>query len=76
MALYKVMKRNGSVVNFDRYKIENALKKAIISVNKTHTNEDIHQLTDEIIQHLEESDSIPNVEQIQDAVEQVLIAHN
>jgi len=32
MAIYKVKKRNGAIVSFDRIKIEQAIKKAIESV--------------------------------------------
>jgi anaerobic ribonucleoside-triphosphate reductase len=31
MAIYKVRKRNGSIVTFDIKKIENAIKKAIVA---------------------------------------------
>lgn len=31
MSIYKVVKRNGAIVTFEREKIENALKKAIQS---------------------------------------------
>ena len=35
MAIYKVRKRNGAIVSFDRSKIEHAIKKAIESVGGT-----------------------------------------
>jgi anaerobic ribonucleoside-triphosphate reductase len=35
MAIYKVRKRNGAIVSFDRSKIENAIKRAIESVGGT-----------------------------------------
>ena len=74
MAIYKVRKRNGAIVSFDRSKIENAIKRAIESVGGTDYN-NIESITDKIIEAVlsKVGNEIPDVEMIQDAVEQTLI---
>ncbi len=77
MSLLKIQKRNGAIVDFDLTKIERAIEKAIHAIGKT---KDIHAhtLTKHVLTQLEEhyADTIPTVEDIQDVVEKVLIAHN
>ena len=74
MALYKIQKRNGTIVTFDRLRIENALAKAIEAVGGSDFSEVVH-MTDEVISLLENriKKSIPHVEQVQDFVEEVLV---
>lgn len=74
MAIYKVRKRNGAIVTFDRQKIESALKQAI-EVTETTNAPAISKLTDEVIDLVQSQtgDNIPTVEGIQDAVEVVLV---
>lgn len=74
MAIYKVKKRNGAIVSFDRSKIENAIKLSIQSVGGTDYS-NVETITDKIIETVltKAGNEIPDVEMIQDAVEQVLI---
>lgn len=74
MAIYKVRKRNGAIVSFDRSKIEHAIKKAIESVGGTDYSK-VELITDKVIEAVlaKVGNEIPDVEMIQDAVEQLLI---
>lgn len=76
MALYKVRKRNGAIVTFNRHKIEQAIQKAIEAVGGEDFSRVTH-LTDEVIERAKEKtgSDLPNVEMIQDAVEEILIKH-
>lgn len=70
----KVMKRDGSIVDFDRKKIENAIFKAAKAVGGSDYSI-AEKLTDQVIEILEQKFgfSTPHVEDIQDVVEKVLI---
>lgn len=69
----KVMKRDGSIVNFDRKKITLAIYKAMKATNIENYNE-AERLTDLVIKRLEEQNiEVPKVEEIQDIVEEVLM---
>lgn len=75
MALKYVKKRDGNTVEFDRTKIKNAVLNAASAVDleKESIGEEI---TQEVVSYLNiffEDDGIPEVEQIQDLVEKVLI---
>ena len=70
----KIKKRDGSIVDFDKYKIFNAIAKANISVNYELTDNNILMITDEVVSQIDESNN--SVEQIQDLVEDSLIKHN
>ncbi len=74
MVIYKVRKRNWTIVTFDRKKIESAIKKAIKSVWGNDFSQ-IWYITSNVIYSLKEKylEKIPNVEQIQDEVEKMLI---
>lgn len=74
MAIYKIRKRNWAIVSFDRLKIENAIKKAIESVWWDDFWK-VSLITDKVIDIIVEKvwTEIPDVEMIQDVVEQVLI---
>ena len=74
MAIFKVKKRNWSIIDFDRSKIENALKLAIEAVGWTDFSK-ITDIAQEIVIAVEakSSNSIPDVETIQDCVSEVLI---
>ncbi len=76
MPLYKVRKRNGAIVTFDRNKIGNAIEKAVESVGGIEKTE-IPSLVDEIIVLTEEKagDELPDIEMIQDSIEQILMHH-
>ncbi len=77
MAIHKIKKRNGTIVDFDIKKIENAIEKAALASNPTKpvnaTKIAIYaerQLTEAY------ADEIPTVEQVQDTVEAALIHYN
>lgn len=76
MVIYKVRKRNGAIVTFDRTKIEQSIQKAIEAVGGedfTH----IPALTDEVMVHTKGKvgPGLPSVEMIQDSIEEILIKH-
>jgi ribonucleoside-triphosphate reductase len=67
----KIIKRDGRVVDFDVSKIENAIKKALISCNQS---EDFAlELANKVSEKLSGEVETPNVERVQDIVEQVLM---
>ncbi|MDR1334099.1 MAG: ribonucleoside triphosphate reductase [Holosporaceae bacterium] len=75
--LLYVLKRNGAKVDFDPEKIVNAIRKAGIETGE-FTEADARHLTYKVLKvlkHRENSDT-PDIEQIQDIVEQVLINEN
>lgn len=74
MAIYKVRKRNGAIIDFDISKIEAAIKKAIEAVGGSDFTE-VSALAKKVIAEVEKKvdKDIPNVEIIQDMVEQVLV---
>lgn len=74
MTVTMIKKRDGSVVDFEKEKITNAIFKAARSVG----GEDMElarSLTDDVIRKLEEKfgKDVPSVEDVQDTVEKVLI---
>lgn len=74
MAIFKVKKRNGAIVDFSIWKIEKALKLAIESVWGTDFSK-ISEISSAIVQSIENKSgkNIPDVETIQDCVEETLI---
>lgn len=74
MPIYKVKKRNWSIVTFDKSKIGEAIKKAIKAVGWSDF-ENVDYMTNEVVKRLEAKlwDNIPNIEDVQDTVEEVLI---
>lgn len=74
MPIYKVKKRNWSIITFDKTKIENALIKAIKASGWSNF-EKVPGLTNQIVTEIEKKvgKNIPDIENIQDVVEQVLI---
>jgi ribonucleoside-triphosphate reductase len=74
MVIYKVRKRNGSIVSFEIDKIEKAIRRAIEAVGGTdfsQVSEMAKKVGDEVERKI--GHDIPDVETIQDAVEQILI---
>jgi ribonucleoside-triphosphate reductase (formate) len=72
----KVEKRSGEYVDFDIQKIENALYKAL-TFTKEGERDEARQLSDkvlEIILRRFSQEEVPNVEEIQNIVEEVLIS--
>jgi len=76
MSIYKLRKRNGAIVTFDRTKIENAIT-ASIKASAWDNYEEVKSITDSVIKLVEKKSwtNIPNVELIQDEVEEVLIKY-
>ncbi|MBI2439550.1 MAG: ribonucleoside triphosphate reductase [Candidatus Moranbacteria bacterium] len=76
MPVYKIQKRNGSIVDFDLKKIELAIEKA---AEATEKKDDItsYILAQDVYAGLEEKfeDKIPTVEEVQDVVEDVLMRY-
>lgn len=74
-----VVKRSGSVVEYDRSKIEKAIGKAIEAVEKYPDPEKSARLTDAVEEKIRlllagrRAHSIPAIEEIQDLVENALI---
>ena len=66
-----VIKRNGKEVSFDVSKIENAIRKANLSVDRLHqlNNYQIQAVAEMIAKEVEEAPHAVNVEDIQDMVE-------
>lgn len=74
MAIYKVKKRNGTIVDFEQNKIVKAIEKAITSVGGSdfsHIEEMVSRVADLV--EAKVGKNIPDVETIQDTVEEVLI---
>lgn len=77
--LRQVVKRNGSIEKYDRSKIELAINKAIMAVNRVPDEDKARLLTDKVEENLRillagrRAHSIPAIEEIQDIVENVLI---
>lgn len=70
-----IQKRNGTVVPFDSVKIMNAISAANKAVvGETMTPTDLVFLTEKVCQRLPE-DKLPNVEQVQDFVEEIMIRY-
>ena len=74
MAIYKIRKRNGAIVTFNRGKIELALQKAIEAAGGTDFSR-VSMLADEAMESVNKrvGADIPSVEMIQDALEEILI---
>ena len=71
----KIQKRDGRIVDFDQTKITNAVFKALTAANQGDGKK-AKRLSDRVIQILNrrfKKDEIPQVEQVQDIVEEVLI---
>ncbi|MGB9703173.1 MAG: ribonucleoside triphosphate reductase [Candidatus Micrarchaeia archaeon] len=78
MAIKKVRKRSGEIVDFDRKKIEEAIIKGMKAVNFPYEKmeSEAKRMTDEVIEELEKKYTLPSVEEIQDVVEKILIKNN
>src|SRR5574344_570906 len=73
--MYKVMKRDGQVVDFNISKISNAIQKAFNSVNRQYNMDIIELLALKVTADYEKKikNGVVTVEDIQDSVETVLI---
>ena len=74
----KIIKRNGSEVDFDLTKITNAISKANAAVLPTHrlTPEQIARISAKVEQQCEDAAHIVSVEEIQDLVENAIMSAN
>lgn len=71
-----IIKRSGQKVNFNAAKIREAIRKAGNAVDDEELTEDkIVNLTNQVLEKIPK-DSVPTVEQVQDLVEEVLIAND
>lgn len=75
MAIYKVRKRNWAIVDFDQSKIEKAIRLAFESIGNADAD-NLKLISTKVIKSVEKKigKEIPNVEIIQDIVEEVLMA--
>ncbi|MBS5450594.1 MAG: anaerobic ribonucleoside-triphosphate reductase [Coriobacteriia bacterium] len=74
----KIIKRNGSEVDFDIAKITNAISKANAQVLPAHrlTPEQITRISNKVEQLVEDTPHIVSVEEIQDMVENAIMSAN
>ncbi len=74
MEISKIKKRNGSIVDFDRTRIEHAIEKACVATGVTVASEFYSSVTDDVTGLVEQKfeERIPGVEDIQDVVEMML----
>ena len=69
----EIRKRDGRIVDFDRTKIAKAIFKAFIAT-KSHNGERAEEIAGQVVEILDKRiTGIPGVEDVQDAVEDVLI---
>lgn len=71
MAVEKVTKRDGRVVDFDQNKIETAMQKAFRAVQAQASDEKIHAIANQVVADVEAKfpEAVPSVEDVQDFVE-------
>lgn len=68
----KIVKRDGTVVDFDKGKITRAIYKAMLSV-KTGSMVEAEKIASKVVAEVEKISEQPTVEQIQDVVEETLM---
>jgi len=75
MAFTNIKKRNGQIVEFEPKRIEIAIQKASDSAGNEIPSQTVIELVENVISHLESlnGDNLPDVESIQDLVEQELM---
>ena len=75
MEISKIKKRNGTIVDFDRNRIERAIEKACVATGATVASEFYSSVTDDVTDLIEGKfdERIPGVEDIQDVVEMMLV---
>lgn len=74
LRVIKVKKRNGSIVDFDRGRIERAMQKAFAAVSVNTGENFFGIITDDIVEIMESrfADRMPSVEDVQDIVEKII----
>ncbi|MBC8532660.1 anaerobic ribonucleoside triphosphate reductase [Yeguia hominis] len=71
----EIIKRNGVFVPFDAKKIRNAIFKANIRIaDERMRDADLDRLTEQVVTAISQNTKAPTVEQVQDLVEEALIA--
>lgn len=73
MAIAQIEKRDGTIVDFDRSKIVNAILKAMKSINQ-EDEKGANTVTTSVVRELNKLDGTVGVEQIQDIVENKLMS--
>ena len=74
MSILQIKKRDNRLVEFDRQKITDAISKAFVATYKPDPGEIAVRLTDQVLEVLEREGAVqPEVEHVQDVVEQVLM---
>ncbi len=74
MTLLKIAKRDGRQVSFDEMKIAAAIEKALAATDTPNTKQTAQMLMKQVVSFLETEDELaPDVEHIQDVVEQILM---
>jgi anaerobic ribonucleoside-triphosphate reductase len=78
MAITKITKRNGEIVDFDAKKIQRAITNAVAATRDQYDDIDIDAVVATAIDNAtaQFGDAIPTVEQVQDIVENALIHHD
>lgn len=71
MAIEKITKRSGAVVDFDQDKIERAIARACEATGVTVDESQIHEITTQVVEEIETKfeGATPGVEDVQDVVE-------
>jgi ribonucleoside-diphosphate reductase alpha chain len=74
MAIDRIKKRNGAIVDFDRARIERAMGKAFAATRVAAPLDELEAMTDAVIGGIERTfvERIPGVEDVQDLVEKTL----
>ena len=75
--MYYVKKRNGSIEEFSKIKIENALKMIFKKAKRKSPAQDAKEIADKVVErlNLQENERI-KIEDIQDVIQEVLIENN
>lgn len=70
-----IIKRDGTIADFDESRIKNAIAKAVMATHTTLSSDAIDQITHDVFLEIEErfTDLYPNVENVQDVVEKNLV---
>ena len=77
MDISTIKKRDGRTVGFDRSKIQQAMERAALAVDPNTDLRPFQLIVDHVIRHMEikYGDTLPDVEGVQDLVEQTLMEH-
>lgn len=78
MAIAKIKKRNGEIVDFSPEKITIVISKAFVATRGAVDVTEVHRMTTAVVEELERTfaEALPSVEDVQDLVERRLMADN